>query len=127
MNPCASFRDLTLPAAEFTHARHVELGWRYLEAHGLAGALAAFPADLRRFAASVGATAKYHETLTLAWLLILQDRRAGHEGESWEAFSHRNPDLLAEGRAVIARHYTEACLASEEARHHFRMPDRLPD
>lgn len=122
-----AFRDLSLPAADFTHALHVELGWRYLEEGGLPGALATYPAHLRRYATSLGAAGKYHETLTLAWLLLLHARREGHGGESWEAFAARQAELLMDGRRVLARYYSEACLGSEEVRHHFRMPDRLLD
>lgn len=123
----ARFESVTLPPGDFTHAAHVRVAWWYLMQAPLPEALARFCAALRRFATAHGAAGKYHETITVAWMLILAERIEGTSADSWETFAAANPDLLARHPPVLSRYYEPATLVSDRARRVFVMPDRLRD
>jgi hypothetical protein len=90
-------------------------------------ALQAFSSALRRFAQAQGKPQLYHETVTCAYLFLIQERivRAGKK-QGWEEFSTANPDLLTWKNGILSRYYRAETLASELARAVFLFPD-LPD
>jgi len=88
-----AFEDHTLPGSAFHHRDHVRLAWLYLRRCPPLEALARFTEGLKRFAAANGSPGLYHETITWAYLFLIRERMA--EGEAFEGFAARNPDLLA--------------------------------
>src|SRR5215217_4529512 len=63
-----------LPNARFGHRDHLRLAWLYLADSGpgrQAEARARMAATLRRFAARHGAAQRYHETLTVLWMRLV--------------------------------------------------------
>jgi hypothetical protein len=120
----AAFESAALPAARFTHATHVRVAWYYLRSTSLLEAIAKFSTGLRSFVASKGATSKYHETITIAYLLIISERLTGARQLSWSEFAGRNPDLFERAPSVLSRYDSEAVLMSERAREWFVLPDR---
>jgi hypothetical protein len=118
----AAFESAELPADQFTHAAHVRVAWWYLTHHSLPAALLRFATALLRFTAAKGATGKYHETITVAYMLILAERLADTRGLPWSEFAALNPDLF-ESPSVLGRYYRPETLASERARRSFVMPD----
>jgi hypothetical protein len=129
MNPeklAFAFEAGTLAPADFGHAEHVCLAWHYLSRDPLLVA-ARRPCDgLRRYTRSVGAADKYHETVTLAWLLLVHERRALGGGDSWPAFRRGNPDLFETTARLLDGYYRPETLRSPVARRHFVLPDRVP-
>jgi hypothetical protein len=118
-----AFETATLPASEFDHAAHVRAGWWYLREYSLGEAIDRFRRSVRAFAAAQGATGKYHETVTVAWMLIVAERLAATRDLDWAAFATRHPDLFARP-SLLTRYYTCETLASDRARGAFVMPDR---
>jgi hypothetical protein len=109
---------------EFPHRSHLQVARLYLSQLPLGEAIERFGADLRRFAHAKGADAKYHHTITVAFLLLMRARLAGAPaGEGFDAFLARNPDLASS--ACLKAFYSDAALASELARRDFLFPDRL--
>ena len=121
-----AFESLTLAAQSFRHASHVRLAWIYLRRMPLPAAMRRYADRLGAFAAHNGKPGLYHETITYAFPLLINERMAGGpETENWEEFQRRNPDLLEGVRQILGRYYTDDRLASAQARAHFLMPDRL--
>ncbi len=120
-----SFEDCTLPNSAFHHRDHVRLAWIYLRHHPALAALTRFAEGLKRFATANGHPGLYHETITWAYLLLIQERMA-RDGElaTWEEFAARNPDLLTWKPSILDRYYSPETLGSELARRIFVMPDR---
>lgn len=119
----AAFEACTLLPAQFTHAAHVRAAWWYLQQYPLGEAMDRFRTTLRRFADSLGASAKYHETVTIAWLLLIAERLdARTRGLTWREFADHHPELFGKP-SLVSRYYTEATLASPRARTSFVMPD----
>ncbi len=116
-----------IPAGAFHHEQHLRVAWTLLEEDGLLVALGRFPRVLRRFAEYHGAYTLYHETITWAFLFLIQERRhqlpADH---GWEEFARANPELLQDHKGTLARYYSKERLGSDLARSVFLMPDRCP-
>lgn len=123
-----AFESATLPAGAFRHRDHVRMAWIYLGRRPPLQALESFAGALRRFAAAQGAPGLYHETITWSFFFLIQERRArGADGEDWEEFARRNPDLLAWKPSILDRYYRPETLGSELARRVFVLPDAPPE
>lgn len=91
----ADLESCRLPAADFTHAAHVRLGYVCLREHGYPEALGRVRSLIQKYADSIGKGSLYDETITVAFLTLIQEHlsRRGDAG-GWEAFKNRNPELL---------------------------------
>ena len=121
----AAFEDGSLPEDLFHHRDHVHAAWLLLREETPAAALGRFAAALKRFAAAKGKTRLYHETITWAYLLLINERmeRLGRD-RVWEEFAASNPDLMTWRPSVLERYYTSEALRSDLARRVFLLPDR---
>jgi hypothetical protein len=119
----AALADGTLDPAAFGHAEHVQLGWYLLEAQRPAAAAARLSSVLRRYTSILGVPGKYHETVTLAWLFLIHDRRCQGEARDWPGFRRENPDLFDPAARPLARYYHPATLRDEVGRRAFLLPD----
>jgi hypothetical protein len=121
-----AFEAGTLAEGLFHHGDHVRAAWLLLREEPPASALARFSAALRRFAAARGKSDRYHETITWAYLLLINERmeRAGR-ALPWTEFARANPDLLTWRDPVLRTYYREETLRSDLARRVFVLPDRL--
>jgi len=117
-----AFETATFPAARFDHAAHVRAGWWYVTHYTLGEAIDRFSHSLRAFAAANNVSGKYHETMTVAWMLLIAERVGVDRDGAWEVFAARYPELFATP-SLVSRYYSDAVLASERARQHFMMPD----
>ena len=115
-----SFEACTLPPEQFPHRAHVRLAWLYLRDASLLDALVRFVEGLKRYAGSLGATAKYHETVTWAYMFLIHERMATATAETFEEFASANPDLF---NGVLDKYYRKETLSSDLARRTFLMPD----
>jgi hypothetical protein len=114
------------PPAGFHHAHHVRAGWCYIRAHRLPEAILRFTDALRAFAAARGKPDLYHETITIAFMLVIAERAGAPDAPgTWEEFAARNRDLLSWKPSVLDNYYHEETLWSARARRSFLMPDRL--
>ena len=123
-----SFEAGELPEGGFRHPDHVRVAWWYLLRYPLPQAIAIFSEGLRKFAVARGKPEMYHETITIAFLLLISERLDGAGAPSalpWSAFAEQHADLLAWNPSILERYYTPETLWSERARRTFVMPDRL--
>ncbi len=115
-----AFENCTLPSDQFPHRAHVRLAWLYLRDGSLLDALVRFVEGLKRYAGSLGASAKYHETVTWAYMFLIHERMAREEHASFDAFASANTDLF---NGVLEKYYSKETLSSDLARRSFLMPD----
>lgn len=115
-----AFETCTLPSEQFPHRAHVRLAWLYLRDYSLLDALTRFVEGLKRYAASLGAGSKYHETVTWAYMFLIHDRMARAPFETFEDFAAANPDLF---NGVLEKYYSKETLSSDLARRTFLMPE----
>lgn len=118
-----ALEQCALPPQAFTHAAHVRAGYLYLRDQGFDAALGRMRAAIQRYAAHLGKQDKYHETITVACLALIQDRLSDSgDGGGWANFRERNPQLLE--RDLLLRHYRRAELETSLARRVFMLPRR---
>jgi hypothetical protein len=115
----AALESCTLPPDAFDHRAHVRLAWLYLAEQPLLEALPRFIASLKRYAGSLGASGKYHETITYAFIFLIHERMAERPAETFDAFADANPDLFG---AILDQYYLAETLASPLARSVFVLP-----
>ena len=109
-----------MPNAEFGHRQHLRLAWIYLREYGARAARDRIQATLRAYAAHNGASEKYHVTITLAWMDLVE--RAAAESPSFDAMLERHPQLL--DKNVLGTLYSPDVLKSDAARLAYVAPDR---
>lgn len=120
------FEAATLPPAELSHRVHLALGWHYLQRDGFPAGAAAFVSHLQRYVTAIGANGKYHETITWAYLVLLNEELVLHAapGEPFDAMIARRPELLDHRSGALRERYTAEELDSAEARAVFVLPRR---
>ena len=118
------FERCTLPNSAFHHPDHVHVVWSYLREMPLSAAMERFRDALKRFAAHNGKPGLYHETITCAYVVLVNERIHGRPGEPWEDFCRANPDILSWRPSVLDRYYRPETLESDFARRVFVLPDR---
>jgi hypothetical protein len=120
------FEASEVPPEGFHHVDHVRVAWWYLCRHSLPDALDRFSSTLRRFAMARGKPELYHETITTAYVLLINER-LDETGRAtcWDEFAGDNQDLLSWQPSILERYYRAETLGSERARRTFVLPDRL--
>jgi len=121
-----AFERGEVPPSAFDHRSHLRVAWVYLrEAASRDEALARIRTQIQRFAAAAGKSQKYHETITIAWMILLDEVRgrvpAG--GELGEAI--RACPALAD-KDLPLRFYSRDRLFSDDARTGWVTPDIGP-
>lgn len=120
------FEACEIATGDFDHRAHVRLAYVYLCESDADGAYQHMRDALLRFLACNGIDpAKYHETLTQAWIKAVRHFMARTTTcESAGSFIERNPELL--DSKIMLTHYSAALLFSPEARASFVDPDLDP-
>jgi hypothetical protein len=111
----AALESCTLPEAEFDHRGHLRAAWLCLRAGPFPEALARVSAALKRYSSHMGKPDRYHETITVAYMAVINERlHAGGAHDNWSAFLRDNPDLA--DRRLLMHYYRPETLASPAAR-----------
>ena len=117
--------DFSIP--DFDHRAHVRLAYVYLTENNPDVAIVQMKAALLGLLkhAGIDPDAKYHETLTKAWLLAVNHfMQSTTQAESADSFIDQNPSLL--DSSIMLSHYSAELLFSEPARADFIEPDVSP-
>ena len=121
-----AFETGTLAEEDFRHRDHIRAAWLLLHEGPPAAALQRFSEALKRFAAAHGKSGLYHETITWAYLLLINERmERGGRHRSWQNFASANADLLTWRPSILQEYYRAETLGSDLARRVFLLPDRI--
>ena len=118
-----ALENCELPETEFAHAAHVRAAYLYLQEYDFAEALKRIRGTIRNYVRHLGKPDRYHETITVAYLAIIQQHlcERGDAG-GWPGFARENAELLQPD--LLQRFYTRAQLDSAMARRIFVLPAR---
>ena len=121
----SSLECCTLAESAFGHANHVRVGYLYLRRFEFSQAISLMAKALRAYAAAHGKEGLYHETITVAFIALINERltRGGDQG-GWAAFAAANADLL--DKNILSRYYRPETLQSPIARKVFILDERSP-
>ena len=91
-----AFESCALAGDAFRHYDHIRLAWMYLRAFPLDEATARMGSAIRRFALHhTGATTKYDDTLTRAWMLLVAHARTmSADAADFTTFAEAHPMLF---------------------------------
>lgn len=107
----------------FDHAAHVKFAWETLRVQALPEAMITVRDTIRAVAERVGKPEKYHETMTLAFVCLVNERLVDGGAGDWDGFRAANPDLFEWGEgSVLDRYYDRETLSSPLARRTFVLP-----
>ena len=120
------FEEATIDPGDFNHESHLMVAWWYLQKHTLLDAISCFIGAIRNLTRKLGVTSKYHETITLFYLIKIAERCGAASGADWTTFKAANPDLFTWNPSLVQQFYSDALLSSDSARHNFVLPDRAP-
>jgi hypothetical protein len=109
----------------FPHRSHIRMAWLYLRAHRWEVGVQKIRGGIRRYAEGLGASSKYHETITLFWAhLVYYVIQCFPEVDDFDTLVALHPGLL--DASLITRHYSDRLLYSEAARFQWIAPDMQP-
>jgi hypothetical protein len=109
-----------LDPARFPHSEHLRLGYEMLARYPFAEAVLRFSRGLKLLAAKAGRPEIYHETITVAFLALINERRARCGGQDWSDFARTNADLF--DKRCLSKWYGAEQLSSDLARRTFCLP-----
>ena len=120
----AAFETGALDPAEFPHSEHVRLGYEMLGRSSFGEAISRFSHGLKLLAAKAGKPQVYHETITVAFLALINERRAAGANQTWAEFRANNADLF--DKCCLEKWYGAEQLGTDLARRTFCLPTLLP-
>jgi hypothetical protein len=108
----------------FRHKEHVKLTWLYLRKYTLLETVGKVSEALKMFATANGAPQLYNETLTWAYIFLINERMARLDAKhTWDEFYAAHPDLFNWNENILKTFYREETLNSELAKRVFILPD----
>lgn len=117
------FESCTLPGDVLNHVNHLRIAWLYLHRHELGEAIDKVSRGTRKFTEVLGATGKYHQTITEASVRLMHNRIEQSKPASFDDFLAENEDMVLNLKALLSCYYTQECLRSSAARLNFIEPD----
>ena len=120
-----AFETGALEPAEFPHSEHVRLGYEMLGRSSFGEAISRFSHGLKLLAAKAGKPQVYHETITVAFLALINERRAGGSTRTWRDFRANNADLF--DKRCLEKWYGAEQLRTDVARRTFCLPILPPE
>ena len=120
------FEGLTLHPQHFNHRGHLRLAWLYLMQYPLEVAIEKTAVGIKNYATHLGATGKYHHTLTVAIVRVMNGRIHKSPSPTFAQFLDENPDLLNKLPQLLQQHYSHDLLYSKQAKSEYVEPDLLP-
>lgn len=121
----AEFESGTIADSEWRHEEHLVTACFYLSQCDFATALAKMRAGILNLLTVFGADpSKYHETLTVAWMRIVNETRMANSGMDIADLCEKICVTLDSD--VPFRYYSRDLLLSDRARREFVEPDLAP-
>ncbi len=117
------FASGVFPASLFIHEAHLRLGFIHIKKYGIEKAIEQVSQQIQQLVISIGAQEKYHHTVTIAALHILNHYIRKNPEAPFQQLLASEPQLLADFKSILNKHYSESILASPEARHQYFPPD----
>ena len=122
------FEAFRVAPADFRHRQHIRLACIYLVTSDPETAFTRMRAATTSLLVHLGVdpAAKYHETVTRAWILAVHHFMHSDPtpATSADGFIDANPRLLMQD--IMLTHYSREYLFSDTARNSFVAPDRMP-
>lgn len=121
----SEFENCRFPNEQFRHADHIRLAWIYIRRYDYETAELRMCESIRGFACNLGAEQKYHQTITMVWMrLVNLAVRLSSGIDNFLDFAHAHAWLL--DKEAVFEFYSQELLMSEMARKVWVEPDLKP-
>ncbi len=114
-----ALESCSLAPERFGHRDHVRAAFLYLERMPFGAAIDRMRTTLQSYTAALGRADRYHETLTVAFMCLVNAHRQRAAYQDWGEFASLNPELF--DSVVLRQYYDPATLASPLARTTFAL------
>lgn len=121
-----AFKNCTLSPDLFTHEAHLRLAWIHLQKVGPEKAPTIVCDQITAFVEYLGAQDKYHQTVTVAAVMIVHHFMQHTDVDNFSDFILQFPQLKTNLKGLIAAHYSVDIFQLEEAKVHYVEPDVIP-
>ncbi len=120
------FSNCTLNPELFSHEAHLRLAWLLIDTYGLKKTEVQIQELLRNFVTHVGAQDKYHVTITLIAMKIMNHFMQKSNTNNFKDFIAENIQLKINFNGLIGSHYSFDLFKSTNAKREFVEPDLFP-
>ncbi|MCE2613689.1 hypothetical protein LVD13_11960 [Flavobacteriaceae bacterium D16] len=120
------FISCTMDPLIFSHEAHLRLSWLYLRKYGLNTTESMVQDQLKQYVTSLGAEEKYHTTLTVAAIRVVDHFISRSKSDNFKDFISEFPRLKMNFRELINAHYGFDIYSSEKGKAQYLKPDLLP-
>jgi hypothetical protein len=122
-NDCdlSTLRAIMERRGRFGHSEHLELAWGFLVSYSFEEAAGRTVSAIRHVATLHGASDRYHDTITRAWVRLVAVHMSRGHADSFDEFIAENGGLL--DRDLLERHYSSETLWSDAARQRWTEPN----
>ena len=120
------FESQTLAPIHFKHLGHLRLAWLYLSSNDVETSVQLVCSGIQAYAESLGASTKFHLTITDTLVRIIAKRINRMEEKTWKLFLDENRDLVEDAMSVLLQYFSKDLLFSETARISLIQPDIKP-
>ena len=120
------FSSCLLNPSVFSHEAHLRLAWIYIDKYGLEQAKTKIQKQLQDFVSHVGATDKYHKTLTIVATHAVNHFKNQSKSANFQDFILEFPRLKNDFKGMISSHYSFNVFNSPKAKLEFIKPDLIP-
>ena len=110
----------------FSHEAHLRLAWIKIRKLGLENAEIEVQSSIKKYVENLGATDKYHTTLTVAAVKIMGHFMNRSNSEDFRDLIMEFPRLKKNFKQLIESHYSKDIFSSTEAKSQYMEPDILP-
>lgn len=117
------FANCQLDPSLFSHEAHLRLAWIHIRAYGPQKAEENIQKQLQQFVAALGATGKYHTTLTVAAVRIVAHFMHKAQVDTFAQLIQQHPRLKSDLKGLIEQHYSFDIFNSATAKAAFVEPD----
>jgi hypothetical protein len=121
-----AFKNCSLDPTLFSHEAHLRLAWIHINNYGVDNAQENIQEQLQKFVQFVGATDKYHKTLTIAAVRAVNHFIKQSNTYNFKGFIDEFPQLKTDFKTLINSHYSIDVFNSEFAKIRFLEPDLAP-
>ncbi|MEP0262888.1 hypothetical protein [Dokdonia sp.] len=119
------FKNGSLNPEIFNHEAHLRLAWIYISTFGLKQAEHQIQDQLQKFVEIIGAKDKYHKTLTIVAIKIVNHFFQKSKSDNFTDFIDEYSQLKTDFKELINTHYSFDIFGSEKAKTEFLKPDLL--
>ena len=120
------FANLSLEPGLFTHEAHLRLAWIHIREYGVEQAIENICRQIKKFDKTHGDGTKYHETVTVAAVKMVNHFIQKSNNSNFQDFIHEFSRLKENFKDLLNAHYSFDLFSFEKAVRQYIEPDILP-